>query len=171
MLLNNPDKMAALAEKRTEFMHLRTVQTKLTGKRPAPQRTSSESPAKKQRSGERLSGGSSSSDDSTKGPATRKSRPVRVTRSRSTTIKASAENIPTQTRANNRIKRKQEGQSRSPLKPRTRKRKEEVADKPSPKKTTRTRKTDAAKAKRETMMPFGHVLDGEVSPQTKENIP
>ncbi|KAI2500042.1 hypothetical protein MHU86_14428 [Fragilaria crotonensis] len=64
MLLDNPDKMDTLVKKRTGFMHLRTVQTKVPlGKRAALHLTPvSESPVvKKQRSSENSSEGSTGS--------------------------------------------------------------------------------------------------------------
>jgi hypothetical protein len=180
VLLENPDKMDSLVEKRTEFMHLRTVQPKPAAKRP-PSKTPGASPlVKRQRSGSSAESAGSSDSDKSNVPGW--PRP-----SSRTARKPGSDRLPVAAPpANEGISRKRRAEtssgSRSPIKPRTRRRKEEPgALKRSPfspnsqapqKKKDKSLSNQPKTSKRDTMMPFGHVL-GDQSPQTasKENFP
>ena len=163
MLLDNPDKMDTLVKKRTGFMHLRTVQSKATGKRAASHLTPVPEPAKKQRSNERSSGGSASSGDSNTSNA---ARPLRVALR---SARAAAENRPPASKPSAKKRKEDASQSRSPTKPRTRSRKAAAERSPLTSKDANTaKKVESTNSKRGSVMPFGNIL-GDSSPQKKEN--
>jgi kinesin family protein 4/21/27 len=175
MLLDNPDKMDTLVKKRTGFMHLRTVQTKVPlGKRAALHLTPvPESPAiKKQRSSENSSEGSTGSFGSSNSSQPLRTAPAEEAVSSS---RPGIENRPpSASRSTNSRKRKPETtQTRSPIKIRSRGRKENAISPLGPQDataSTKRKKTDLSITTRGSMMPFGNILGGDDSPDANSTI-
>ena len=169
-LVENPDRMNNAVEKRTAFMHLRTVRTKTAGaKRSAEKRNSDDSPAKRQKSSE-----------TTASKSPQQHRPVRSTRAAEAQTASSRTRLATTT-ADSSSKRKTASQKvespwskarrtdpndalRGPLSPSLQRSNPRQATKEKESKTSRFDKT-----KRDTLNPFGNLLPVSTSPN-KENF-
>jgi DNA repair exonuclease SbcCD ATPase subunit len=170
LLQSSPDKMDSWVEKRTEFMHLRTVQTKPGGKRPAGHRSTP-----RKRSGDSLKSSSSTEqtdDDSIARPPKKKvARSTRVVSASTASQRRPARAAKNSTNSQEtRLKRKASASaSDSPGKQQA---------KPSPsqgapganKSLSPDSKKPAKRSKRDSkaILPFGHLLQEAKSP-SKEN--
>ena len=173
-LVENPNKMDSAVEKRTAFMHLRTVRTKVTGmKRSADKKSADESPAKKQKSVEQMVQSKSPQKQRPMRSAKTAEAPTASSRTRSTSVVTEAGNKrkPTASNAESPVKfkttrrtRRQDDAKSTPFSPKsagpnTRQASKDVASSKS--KSVRTR---------ETMNPFGNLLPDPTSPSDKENV-
>jgi hypothetical protein len=168
MILDNPDRMDSIVKKRTGFMHLRTVQSKVPVNKRANLAPISESPvAKKLRSNIVKSLSSSDSDASSSRTSEREVLAALNSNSSDGTHRQGSASI-----AVSRKRKQETGQVRSPNKSRVRMRKAILSHSPvAPKdvaESTTSVKTELGSSKRSSMMPFGAIF-GDNSPESKDS--
>jgi hypothetical protein len=171
-LLENSDHMDSWVEKRTEFMHL-NLNSKLAGKRPHNETRSARSGSNESRSK------SPTKSRTREGASPFEGRPTKMARTDRSTKPAPSPSYTrtTETSRSTVNKRKPEGRSKSPTKPKMRRtgldrKAETTLLSPSRRQQNVLKGTSSKAGKRSTrssILPFGHLLSEALSPQDKEN--
>lgn len=174
-LLENADHMDSWVEKRTEFMHL-NLNSKLAGKR-------SHNDNVLTKSGSNVSRSRSPVSNRRADGTSFEERPTKISKTGHATKPAPSPSLTSTTKASRSTanKRKPEGRSKSPVKPKMRRTEHDRRAKTnllSPSRQQTNIQNSVSKAikrstrssnEAQTLLPFGHLLSETLSPQDKEN--